>query len=188
MRRGVRGGVFGALEGCFAGDFGAATRHEWDADGAFCRGIPGFSAQARVRRDGSAHGRHRRALGAKKFLKIFKKGVKNRKIGVREVPEGGMRAPYIGRTGWFLGLEARPLAVLLGVRFVQASQVRAPTVRHRSETSEIRSPYIERVCLQAPSLTLWRYLCLSDAQFPNLHLWLESTRLPYAGYDHILSK
>ena len=99
MRRGVRGEVFGALEGCFAGDFGAATRHEWDADGAFCRGIPGFSAQARVRRDGSAHGRHRRALGAKKFLKIFKKGVKNRKIGVREVPEGGMRAPYIGRTG-----------------------------------------------------------------------------------------
>ena len=26
MWRGVRGGVFGALEGCFAGDFGAAAR------------------------------------------------------------------------------------------------------------------------------------------------------------------
>ena len=24
--------------------------------------------------------------------------------------------------------------------------------------------------------------------FSNLHLWLEPTRLPYAGYDHILSK
>lgn len=23
---------------------------------------------------------------------------------------------------------------------------------------------------------------------PNPHLWLEATRLPYAGYDHILSK
>lgn len=29
MRRGVRGGVFGALEGCFAGDFGAMARREW---------------------------------------------------------------------------------------------------------------------------------------------------------------
>lgn len=32
------------------------------------------------------------------------------------------------------------------------------------------------------------YLYLSDPQFSNLHLWLEATRLPYAGYDHILSK
>lgn len=32
------------------------------------------------------------------------------------------------------------------------------------------------------------YLCLSDPQFSNLHLWLEATRLPYAGYDHTLSK
>ena len=66
------------------------------ADGRFCRGIPGFSGDTRARRGDSAHGGHRRALGAKKFLKIFKKGVKNRKIGVREVPEGGTGAPYIG--------------------------------------------------------------------------------------------
>ena len=32
------------------------------------------------------------------------------------------------------------------------------------------------------------YLRLSDPQFPNLHLWFEATCLPYAGYDHILSK
>ena len=57
-------------------------------------------------------------LGAKKFLKIFKKGAKNPKIGVREVPEGGLGAPYIERAGRFSGLEARPLAALLGVRFV----------------------------------------------------------------------
>lgn len=42
--------------------------------------------------------------------------------------------------------------------------------------------------MQAPLLTLWRHLRLSDTQSPNLHLWIEATRLPYAGYDHILSK
>ena len=47
--------------------------------------------------------------------KIFKKGVKNRKIGVREVPGGGLRAPYIGRAGRFLDLKTEPLAALLGV-------------------------------------------------------------------------
>ena len=36
------------------------------------------------------------ATGRKKFLKIFKKGVKNPKIGVLEVPGGGPSAPYIG--------------------------------------------------------------------------------------------
>ena len=56
-------------------------------DGRFCRGIPGFSGGARVRRGDSAHGGHGRTVGAKKFLRIFKKGVKNRKLGAREVPE-----------------------------------------------------------------------------------------------------
>ena len=93
MWRGVRGGVFGALEGCIAGDFGATARREWDADGAFCRGIPGFSAQARVRRDGSAHGGQRRGGRGEK---IFKKGVENLKIGMREGSEGGAGALYIG--------------------------------------------------------------------------------------------
>ena len=79
MRRGVRGGFFRVPEGCFAGVFGVAARH----------------GRAVLPRN-SAHGGHRRALGAKKFLKIFKKGVENRKIGVREVPEGGAGAAYIG--------------------------------------------------------------------------------------------
>ena len=71
---------------------------EWrrGANGRFCRGIPGFLGWARARRGDSAHGGHRRALGAKKFLKIFKKGVENRKIGVREVLGGGAGAPSIG--------------------------------------------------------------------------------------------
>lgn len=111
VRRGVRGGIFRALERCFAGDFGRRR----GLNGAFCRGIPGFLSGARARRGDSAHGGHRRALGAKKFLKIFKKGVKNRKIEVREVPGGGLRAPYIGRAGRFLDLKTEPLAALLGV-------------------------------------------------------------------------
>lgn len=70
------------------------------ANGRFYREIPGFLSWARVRRGDSAHGGHRRALGAKKFLKIFKKkGGGNRKIGVREGSDGGLGAPYIGCAG-----------------------------------------------------------------------------------------
>ncbi len=75
-------------------------------DGRFCRGIPGLSGWARARRGDSAHGGHRRALGAKKFLKILKEGAKNLKIGGREVPEGGLGAPYIGCARRFLRLES----------------------------------------------------------------------------------
>lgn len=96
-------------------------------NGRICRGIPGFSDGARVRRGDSAHGGYGWGGWAKKFLKIFKKGGKARKIGVREVPEGGAGAPYIGCAGRFLGLEARPLAALLGVHFVQVSQLRTLT-------------------------------------------------------------
>lgn len=58
------------------------------------------------------------------------------------MPEGGPGPPYIGCAGQFLGLEARPLAALLEVYFGQAPQLRAPTVRHRSETPENHSSYI----------------------------------------------
>lgn len=68
-------------------------------DGRFCPGIPRFLSGARVRRGDSAHGGHGRALGAKNFLKIFKNGVENRKIGVWEGPEGGLGAPYMGCAG-----------------------------------------------------------------------------------------
>lgn len=89
----MKGGFFRVLGQCFTGKIGAAARREWDADGAFCRGIPGFSAQARVRRDGSAHGGQRRGGRGEK---IFKKGVENLKIGMREGSEGGAGALYIG--------------------------------------------------------------------------------------------
>lgn len=49
---------------------------------------------------------------------------------------------------------------------MQASQLRAPAARYHSETSEIHSSYIGSyiwsICPQAPSLTLWRCLRLSD--------------------------
>ena len=54
------------------------------ANGWFFREIPGFLGGARARRGDSAHGGHRRALGAKKFLKIFKTRGENPKIGVRK--------------------------------------------------------------------------------------------------------
>lgn len=63
------------------------------ANEAFCRGIPGFLGGARARRGDSAHGGQCRARGAKKFLKTFKKGVENQKLGVREVPGGGLGTP-----------------------------------------------------------------------------------------------
>ena len=51
-----------------------------------------------MRRGDSAHGGQRRAVGAKKFLKTFKKRMKTRKLGAREVLEGGAGPPYIERT------------------------------------------------------------------------------------------
>lgn len=61
--------------------------------GRFCRGIPGFLGEVRVRQGDSAHGGQRRGGRGEK---IFKKGVENLKIGVREGSEGGAGALYIG--------------------------------------------------------------------------------------------
>lgn len=78
MWRGVRGGFFRVPEGCFAGVFGVAARHGW---AVLPRNSGGGLGGVRVRRGDSAHGGQCRARGAKKFLKIFKKGVKTRKLG-----------------------------------------------------------------------------------------------------------
>lgn len=86
MWRGVRGGFFGALEGCFAGDFEATARREW---AVLPRNSGVFGQAAGAARRFSA----RRTLPGGRGEKIFKKGVKNRKIGVREVPEGGLETP-----------------------------------------------------------------------------------------------
>lgn len=102
------GGVFGALEGCFAGEIGAAAR----------RGRAVLPRNSGVFGLGEGAGRRfsaRRTWAARLGEKFFKKGVKNLKIGVQEVPGGDMRAPYIGCAGRFLGLGTQPLAALLEV-------------------------------------------------------------------------
>ena len=76
---GVRGGVFGVLEGRFAGDFGTAARREWAVlprnSGVFGLG------------DGTARrfSARRTWAGARgeKILKTFKKRGENPEIGVR---------------------------------------------------------------------------------------------------------
>lgn len=119
-----RGGVLGAdflgvLPGCFAGDFEAAARREWAV-------LPRNSAVFGLSEGATERFSARRTPAGARGEKIFKKGAENRKIGVPEVPEGGLGAPYIGCAGRFLSLETRPLAALLGVRFAQAPQLRTP--------------------------------------------------------------
>ena len=101
MRRGVRGGYFRAPEGCFAGDFGAAARREWAV-------LPRNSAVFEWREGAARRFSARRTPAGARGEKIFKKGVKNLKIGVREVPEGGAGVPYTGRAGRFLGAIFEP--------------------------------------------------------------------------------
>lgn len=67
MWRGVRGGVFGALEGCFAGDFGAVARRAW---GVLPRNSGVFSLGDGATRRFSA----RRTQPGGRGEKIFKKG------------------------------------------------------------------------------------------------------------------
>lgn len=92
MRRDVRGGFFRAPRRCFAGDFGVAARREW---AVLLRnsGVFGLSKGA-TRRFGARRTLPGR-LGEKIFKNLLERG-ENPKNGVREVPEGAPRAPYIG--------------------------------------------------------------------------------------------
>lgn len=91
-RRCVRGGFFMVPGRRFAGDFGAAARCEW---GVLPRNSGVFGWREGAARRFSA----RRTVPGWLSEKIFKKGMKNRKLGAREVLEGGAGPPYIGRTG-----------------------------------------------------------------------------------------
>ena len=74
----VRGGFFRVLEGYFAGNFGAAARREWAV-------LPRNSAVFEWRESAARRFSARRTVPGwlgEKFFKNFKKGVKNRKIGV----------------------------------------------------------------------------------------------------------
>ena len=77
-RRCVRGGFFGALEGCFAGDFGAAARRGWAV-------LPRNSGVFR-RREGAARRFSARRTGAgtrgeKIFKNFLERGEKPKKLG-----------------------------------------------------------------------------------------------------------
>ena len=58
--------------GFWSGVLRGKSGRQQGLDGQFYRGIPGFLGWVRGRHGDSAHGGHCRAVGAKKFLKIFK--------------------------------------------------------------------------------------------------------------------
>ena len=145
MWRGVRGGFFRVPEGCFAGVFGVAARH---GRAVLLRNSGVFGLGEDAARRFSA----RRTLPGARGEKIFKKGVENRKIGVREVPRGPIRAPCIGCAGRFLGLEAGPLAALLEVCFVQVSQLRASATLHQYPASHHRNSKLRELIKRKPPI------------------------------------
>ena len=118
----MRGGCFGALEGCFAGDFGAAARRGW---AVLPRNSGVFGLGEGAARRFSARRTRAGARGEKIFKNFLKRSGKPKNWGVRGGSGGGLRAPYIGCAGRFLGLETRLLAALPKVRFVETSQVQA---------------------------------------------------------------
>lgn len=88
----MRGGFFRVLGQCFTGKIGAAARREWAV-------LPRNSAVFEWREGAALRFSARRTAPGTRGEKIFKKGVKNRKLGVLEVPEGDPRASYIGYAG-----------------------------------------------------------------------------------------
>ncbi len=91
----MKGGVLGDLEERFAGDFGADARREWAV-------LPRNSAVFGLDEGAAWRFSARRTAAGWLGEKIFKKGGEKGekpKIGVREVPEDGAGAPYIGRAG-----------------------------------------------------------------------------------------
>ena len=94
--------------------------------------------------------------------------MKTRKIGVWEVPEGDLGAPYIGCAGWSLGLETRPLAALPEACFVQVPQLQVTAMKSQRFAPLIygepicklhRSPYgaslLVRPAILQPSSVAW---------------------------------
>ena len=122
VRRGVKGGIFEALEGGFE----VAARRRWAV-------LPRNSGVFEWREGAARRFRARRTLPGARGEKIFKnfleRSGKPKNWGMGGVPECGAGAPYIGCARRFLSLGARPLAALLGVHFVQVPQLQAPAMR-----------------------------------------------------------
>lgn len=105
--------------------------------------------------------------------------MENRKLGVREVPEGGLGAPLIGRARWFLGAIFRPgnstSSSVARVHFAQAPQLQASVWDLRDSFLLYRELYTEdllassiarfmevfplvRLVIPSPSPVAWGYL------------------------------
>lgn len=96
MWRGVRGGIFRAPEGRFAGDFGSAARREWAVSP---RNSGVFEWGAGAARRFSARRTVPGTRGEKIFKNFLKEGWKTEKLGCGRGPEGGLGAPYMGCAG-----------------------------------------------------------------------------------------
>ena len=78
MRRGVRGGFFEALEGCFTGKIGATARREW---AVLPRNSAVFGLSEGAVRRFSARRTVPGARGEKIFKNFLKEGWKTEKLG-----------------------------------------------------------------------------------------------------------
>ena len=178
-RRCVRGGFFRALEGRFAGNFGAAVRRGWAV-------LPRNSAVFEWREGAARRFSARRivpgARGEKFFKNFLERGEKPKNWGARGVGKWCRGALYRVRGAIFGSGNETSGSVARGAL---RAGVSATATRLRSQRFV---PLIYRGHVASSIAHSWGHLCLSDPQFSNPHLWLENSRLPYPGYDHILSK
>lgn len=94
MWRGVRGGFFGALEGCFAGDFGVAARFGWAV-------LPRNSGVFGLGEGATRRFSARRTYAARLGEKFFKKGRKTENWGARGAERWHRGTFYRGRGAIF---------------------------------------------------------------------------------------
>lgn len=106
MRRGVRGGYFGALGRCFAGDFGTVARR---GRAVLPRNSGVFGLGEGAARRFSARRTVPGTRGEKIFKNFLERGRKTEKLGYERWRRGSLYRVC----GAILGLETRPLAALL---------------------------------------------------------------------------
>ena len=98
VRRGVKGGIFEALEGRFAGGFEVAARRGW---AVLPRNSGVFERHEGAARRFSARRTWAGARGEKIFKKFFKRGEKPKNWGVRGVGRWSERTLYRARGAIF---------------------------------------------------------------------------------------
>lgn len=122
-------------------------------------------------------------LGEKIFKNFLERGGKPKNWGAGEVGRWHVRTLYRVREAIFGSGSETSGSVARGV-------LRAGT---STAGTRLRSQRFTPLICREPTRKLHRSLyggisACPTRNFSNLHLWLEATRLPYPGYDHILSK